>query len=153
MKKVLVPLDGSKLAEEALPYALNILEPDGSIVLVCAVEAPDAPIYGYYSLATVADYEETPGNILPFARNYLESVAERLTEQHLNVTIDPEIGDPSEVITLAAARYHVDTIVMSTHGRSGISRWLLGSVADKVLSAKPCPVYIIPSKETSNDKQ
>ncbi len=153
LKQVLVPLDGSKLAEEALDYALNIVEPNGKVILVCAVEVPDVSVYGgYYSPSAAAEYKEAEGSLLPFARNYLQGIADRLTQQHLSVKVETEIGDPAEIISLIACKHHVDAIVMSTHGRSGISRWIFGSVANKVLNAKPCPVFIIPSKEAQKPK-
>ena len=147
LKNVLVPLDGSKLAEAALEHALNIVEPKGKITLVSAIEVPDVPIYGYYPPASVPDYEEAKDNLLPYARHYLQGIADNLTEHGFSVRIEAEIGDPAQVITEIAQKHQVNAIVMSTHGRSGLSRWLFGSVTNKVLSAKPCPVYVIPSAE------
>jgi nucleotide-binding universal stress UspA family protein len=147
LKHVLVPLDGSKLAEAALEHALDIVEPNGRITLVSAIEVPDVPVYGYYPPASVPDYEEAKDNLLPYARHYLEGIADHLIEHHFTVKIEAEIGDPAQIITEIAQKNQVDAIVMSTHGRSGLSRWLFGSVTNKVLSAKPCPVYVIPSKE------
>lgn len=149
LKNVLVPLDGSKLAEAALEHALSVVEPNGKITLVSAIEVPDVPIYGYYPPASVPDYEEAKDNLLPYARHYLQGIADRLVEQGFAVRIEAEIGDPAQVITEIAQKHQVDAIVMSTHGRSGLSRWLFGSVTNKVLSAKPCPVYVIPSTENS----
>ncbi len=147
LKHVLVPLDGSKLAEEAIPHALNIIGAEGKITLVSAVEVPDVPIYGYYPPATVPDYETAKSDLLPYARHYLEGIAENLTKQQIDVAIEARVGEPADVISETAEKYQVDAIVMSTHGRSGLSRWLFGSVTNKVLSAKPCPVYVVPSKE------
>lgn len=144
---VLVPLDGSSLAEEALKHALNIVEQKGRITLVSAVEVPDVPVYGYYPPVSVPDYEKTKSELLPYARHYLEGVAKSLQANDVQVAFEAEVGDPADVITKAAEKYHVDAIVMSTHGRSGISRWLFGSVTNKVLGTKVCPVYVIPSIE------
>lgn len=152
LKKVLVPLDGSPLAEEALEHALNILEPNGTVVLISAVEVPEVPIYGYYPPAAGQDYNDVRKNLLPYAKDYLAGMADKLTKQHIEVAVQTEIGDPAEVITRTAEKFHVDAIVMSTHGRSGISRWLFGSVTNKVLSGKACPVYVIPSHEMSVNK-
>jgi len=85
--------------------------------------------------------------MLPQAKNYLEGIARRIQKNDLTVAIDVQIGEPADVIIAAAEKYHVEAIVMSTHGRSGFSRWLFGSVTNKVLAAKPCPVYVVPSKE------
>ena len=62
------------------------------------------------------------------------------------VGVEVHVGEPANVIVETAERLKVDAIVMSTHGRSGLSRWLFGSVTNKVLSANVCPVYVIPSK-------
>jgi nucleotide-binding universal stress UspA family protein len=148
LKHVVIPLDGSNLAEDAIEHALNIVEPNGKITLVSAVEVPDVPIYGYYPATVGNDYEEANNQLLPYARHYLQGIADDLSHRGFIVKIEAQIGDPAQVITDTAEKYKVDAIVMSTHGRSGLSRWLFGSVANKVLSAKLCPVYIIPSKET-----
>lgn len=147
LNHVLVPLDGSKLAEEALPHALNILAPGGKITLLSAVDVPEVPMYGYYPPTTVPDYEAANQELLPQARTYLENIARQLGQDNIQIALEAQIGDPAEVITEAAGKYHVDAIVMSTHGRSGLGRWLFGSVTQKVLSAKPCPVYVIPSRD------
>jgi len=147
LKHVLVPLDGSKLAEDALQHALNLLGPEGKVTLVSAVDIPEVPIYGYYPPTTVPDYESAKDDLLPQAKSYLEGIAGGLEKQGVTVNIEAHVGEPAHVITEIAQKYHVDAIVMSTHGRSGLSRWLFGSITNKVLSAKPCPVYVIPSHQ------
>lgn len=147
LNHVLVPLDGSNLAEEALKHALNIVDHKGKITLISAVEVPDVPVYGYYPPVSVPDYEKTKSELLPYARHYLEGVAKRLQEYGVQVVFEAEVGEPSDVITRLAEKHGVDAIVMSTHGRSGISRWLFGSVTNKVLGTKVCPVFVIPSVE------
>lgn len=148
LKHVLVPLDGSKLAEEAIAHALDVVSPEGRITLVCAIEVPDVPVYGYYPPVTVPDYESTKNELLPIARHYLDGLASDLTKNGVKTAFEVTMGDPVTIITETAERLHVDAIVMSTHGRSGISRFLFGSVTNKILGAKICPVFVIPSKET-----
>lgn len=147
LRHILVPLDGSKLAEEALQPAIDILGSEGTITLVSAVDVPEIPIYSYYPPATIPDYEAAKKDLLPQARIYLEGVAKKIARDHLNVTIEAQIGEPAEIILKAAEKHHVDAIVMSTHGRSGFSRWLFGSITNKVLSAKAYPVYVIPNPQ------
>lgn len=147
LKHVLVPLDGSKLAEEALDHAVNILCPGGSITLLAAVDVPEVPVYGYYPPATVPDFQSTVEELVPQARHYLEQVASRVQTSELTVNVEAEIGEAADVIAETAARLKVDAIVMSTHGRSGLSRWLFGSVTNKVLGTRCCPVYVIPSRQ------
>ncbi|MBC6936932.1 MAG: universal stress protein [Chloroflexi bacterium] len=148
LKHVLVPLDGSKLAEEALEHAVNIICPDGKITLLSAVDVPEVPIYGYYPPATVPDYQSTVEDLLPQAKNYLEQIAKGLEGPGIAVEIEVHIGEPSQVIAETAVRLKVDAIVMSTHGRSGLSRWLFGSVTNKVLGTRCCPVFVIPSRQS-----
>ncbi len=150
LKHILVPLDGSKLAEEALEHALNIIGPKGKITLLSAVDIPEVPVYGYYPPATMPDFEATIKDLLPQADAYLKSIAKRLESDNVEVSIEAQIGDPAEVIAETALKHHIDAIVMSTHGRSGLSRWLFGSVTSKVLDAKACPVYVVPSKGKQN---
>lgn len=147
LRHVLVPLDGSQLAEDALEHAKQIVDPKGKITLVAAVDVPEVPLYGYYPAVTTPDFESATGEMLPQAKHYLETIATRIATDELTVSTTAQIGEPADVIIAAAEKYQVDAIVMSTHGRSGLSRWLFGSVTSKVLSAKPCPVFVIPSKE------
>lgn len=143
---VLVPLDGSRLAEEALEHAKRIVNHEGKITLLTAVDVPEIPMYGLYPPATIPDYQAAIEDALPQARAYLEQIAKDLTGAGYKVTFDAQIGDAAEVIARMAQELRVDAIVMSTHGRSGLNRWLFGSVTSKVLSAKVCPVFVIPSK-------
>ncbi len=147
LKHVLVPLDGSKLAEEAIASALEVVAPDGKITLVCAVEVPEVPVYGYYPPVTMPDYEETKDELVPVARHYLEGLASDMTKNGTFTRFEVTMGDPVTVISETAERLNVDAIVMSTHGRSGISRFLFGSVTNKILEAKVCPVFVVPSKK------
>ena len=147
LKHVLVPLDGSKLAEEAIASALQVVAPDGKITLVCAVEVPEVPVYGYYPPVTMPDYQETKDELVPVARHYLEGLAADMTKNGTSTRFEVTMGDPVTVITETAERLQVDAIVMSTHGRSGISRFLFGSVTNKILEAKVCPVFVVPSKK------
>ncbi|MCC6893648.1 MAG: universal stress protein [Anaerolineae bacterium] len=147
LNHVLVPLDGSPLAEDALKHALDVVAPNGKITLVCAVETPDMLVYGYYPAVTAPNYETTKNELLPYAKHYIEGMAKDLIKQGYAVRQEVKLGDAATVITNIAEKQHVDAIVMSTHGRSGISRFLFGSVTSKVLEAKVCPVFVVPSKQ------
>lgn len=146
LKHVLVPLDGSKLAEQALEHATRIIQPGGKITLIAAVELPEMPIYDYYPPVNRMEYERAEEELLPFATHYLEGIADDLKKRGFQVSIKSQVGNAADAITDMACRYQVDAIVMSTHGRSGLQRWLYGSVTNKVLDARPCPVYVVPSK-------
>jgi nucleotide-binding universal stress UspA family protein len=147
-KHILVPLDGSALAETALEPAKQLVAADGSITLLMVVPPADIPIYDYYPvpLAVVRDYETSMHEAVPFTREYLERVAQPISESlHIQVNVRVEIGDPANTIVEVAKQLKPDAIVMSTHGRSGITRWLFGSVTQKVLAAATCPILVIPN--------
>lgn len=147
---VLVPLDGSQLAEMALEQAKKLLGPDGRLTLLSVFDLPEYPIYGYYPTPLIVeetDYQTATRDLLPKAKEYLEKIAAPLREENLWVDVVAEIGEPAAVIVETAQRLRVDAICMSTHGRSGFSRWLFGSVTNKVLTATPCPVLVVPGRK------
>lgn len=157
LKYVLVPLDGSKLAESALDYALQIVAPGGKVVLVSIVQLPQYPIYDFYPAPSPvsAQVEATMSDAIPIAKDYLERIAERIEKQGLSAQIEVEAGDPAEVITRRARELNVDIVVMSTHGRSGLGRLLFGSVTQKVLGSTVTPVLVVPNvqKEKSAEAE
>lgn len=147
LNHLLVPLDGSTLAAEAITHARNLIAPGGKLTLVAAVEVPEMPIYGYYPAVSVPDYEHTIADLVPAAKHYLDGVADDLRKDGFQVRVEAQIGDPAETIIELAKKHQAEAIVISTHGRSGLSRWLFGSVTQRVLEAKICPVYVIPSRQ------
>jgi nucleotide-binding universal stress UspA family protein len=154
LNHVLVPLDGSVLAETAIPEAKRILAVNGHITLVTAVDMPQVPLYGFdmpMALATSsrASVEETVNQ----AHAYLEKVAAELRQEGFRVNVAASMGEAATVIVETAHKNHVDAIVICTHGRSGISRWLFGSVTGKVLSAAHCPIYVVPNLRKEESTQ
>lgn len=143
LRQVLVPLDGSPLAESALNYAGQITDKTSMVQLLVV-------------LANVDNFfVPTPNSVkkmdeqLASARQYLQGVAKRLhSDFGANTAIEVKVGDPAQTIVEAAERKQVDAIIMSTHGRSGVDRVIFGSVAQKVLQLTPCPVFVIPGRET-----
>jgi nucleotide-binding universal stress UspA family protein len=151
LKHILVPLDGSQVAERALDYAQNLLSATTRITLLMAIDPPDVIPYGTYGgspdgglIESRIDYQKLADDMYSQGSAYLERIASDLKGRGLHVAWKTEIGAAVDVIVEAARAEQVDTIVMSTHGRSGLTRWLLGSVTQKVLAAAPCPVYVIP---------
>lgn len=147
--KILVPLDGSKLAECALPHVeelargYNIRE----VILVSATEqvhartrAPEA-LELYHSAGP--EVTVTFGKKQGEAQRYLNRVAEKLKTKGIKARTEILPWPPAEAIASYAQRDSADIIVMSTHGRSGPSRWAYGSVADKVLRSSCVPVLLI----------
>ncbi len=150
LKHVLVPLDGSRLAQSALDYALKLLGEHGKITLVTVLQQPDVPIYDFYPVTVtpqVKDYEVSFGETISRAQDYLKRLAADIQDKYpYEIDTEVEAGDAATVIVESAEKLHVDAVVMSTHGRSGLSRWLFGSVTQKVLAASACPVLVIPPK-------
>jgi nucleotide-binding universal stress UspA family protein len=144
IRKILVPLDGSRLAEKALPYAQSLAEKyEAELILVQAIPpAIVMPIGEFgvlpHDLGPVRDAEAQT------AAEYLEELEEKLRAEGLTcrslVLKDLEVAD---AIVDIASEESVDVIVKTTHGRSGLSRWVYGSVATKVLQQAPCPVFLI----------
>lgn len=147
IRRLLVPLDGSKLAEAVLDPAARIArQVDGSIELLRAVDPAIAE--SPYIPATVDDAQPYYERRRIEAGDYLTSVAERLRADGVDVTeVGIRDGSPSSII-LARAREGADMVAMATHGRSGLERWLLGSVSDKVVRGADMPVLLVrPSHE------
>ena len=144
-KKMLVPLDGSELAEVVLPYAGELagrLNLDAIVLHVCVPEEREfLPLHRAYVQQTA--------NIVRGQANEarLESCKGKARLQpggRLDGTRgELAVGHPAEEILRYADENDIDFILMATHGRSGIRRWAMGSVADKVLRAAKVPVWLV----------
>ncbi len=121
---VLIPLDGSPLAEKAIDYVQHVVRPQGKVTLLTAI----------------------PPDKGDEARAYLETLAARLKLNGFETQIELRAGDPAAVITDFALHSSLDAIIMCTHGRSGLERVLHGSVTAEVLSVTPCPVLVVPNR-------
>ncbi|MCA9881515.1 MAG: universal stress protein [Anaerolineae bacterium] len=149
LNHILVPLDASELAETALPYAEEIVAEGGKITLLMVVEEletdvvtqEDASIF----LTTVSHTgRERNERARRYANDYLARTIQNITREHIRIETHVLGGNPASEIIDYARSGAVDAIVISTHGRTGISRWLMGSVTQKVINAAPCPVFMIP---------
>jgi nucleotide-binding universal stress UspA family protein len=139
-KKILVPLDGSELAKKALDHAEKLAKTfDAEIILFQVV--PFMPIYGSPELVTPLIVDEKQKEV---AERYLTNLAEEMKKRGHKVTSMVRTGQQVavEIIDFAKER-GADLIVMCTHGRSGITRWVLGSVAHKVLTRAETPILLI----------
>jgi len=156
-KKILVPLDGSKLAECALPHAEELAKgcTAAQVILITVTEqvqgqtrAPEAEELHRSTDSTEfrrARSEMTVifGKKQKQAERYLRRIAEKLESKGVKVHTEMLFWPPAEAIASYAKQNGADIIVMSSHGRSGVSRWAYGSVADKVLRSSCVPVLII----------
>lgn len=154
LKHILLPLDGSELAEKAIIHTTRILDAGSRITLLIVIDTPETLAFNLYALQpgppgsamreSAVDYQHISDEMMHSGRNYLEGKQKALQQQGYQVDILAEYGAPADVIVETAERLKVDAIAISTHGRSGLSRWILGSVTSRVISAAPCPVYVIP---------
>jgi len=136
-KRILVPLDGSELAEQALPHARYLADAfQAGLILLRVVET--TPYTGNHAHVMAAHFE-----VQQMAQAYLEQMAAQLREHGYRVDRQILSGTAAETILACAEDQGADLIVMSTHGRSGIGRWVFGSVADKVLRGAGIPVLLI----------
>jgi len=142
-QKILAPLDGSELAERALEHIKIVTEGSraSKVVLLQVIPWPAHPAH------TLSDelIRSEGGKAEADARDYLARVADSLKADGIAVEIDIAHGGAAEGILDYAKKNKVNLIVMSTHGRSGVSRWFFGSVAERVLRHSVIPVLIVPS--------
>ena len=156
-KKILVPLDGSKLAECALPHAEELAKGYSTeeVMLISVTEqvqgrtrAPEAQ--ELYRSSDKPEFQGasreitvTFGKKQRQAQRYLGRIAKKLETKGIKVRTEVLFWPPAEAIASYAEDNGADIIVMSSHGHSGLSRWAHGSVADKVLRASRVPVLIV----------
>lgn len=138
--RILVPLDGSQLAERALEPALEMARAtDAEIILLEAVQDSLAPVpEAHYNVPARETYRSAITSM-----RYLQEVAARVRPQVRKVRWHVEEGDPIDAILSFAHHQDVDLIVMGTHGRSGVSRVVMGSVAEKVSLTTHRPVMLV----------
>lgn len=148
-ERLLVPLDGSDLAEEALPIASKLAQAFNGLIILYSVTrnyyvAVDTSATTYTEM--LLDLED---QMLEESENYLNGHREALQKSGLRAEVLVEEGENVAGLILAAAeRLAVDIIIMSTHGRGGVRRWVFGSVADKVLQHTTIPVLLVRKAES-----
>jgi nucleotide-binding universal stress UspA family protein len=145
-KTILVPLDGSERAEYALPLTARLAHhADGTLVLIRVVNvatdywpAIAAPYPSALQAAIDGELED--------ATAYLQRVAASTELAGLNVITTTMYGSAAPVIVAAAVEYHADLIVMCSHGRTGVTHAIMGSVAEKIARHTTVPVLVIREK-------
>jgi len=138
--KLVVALDGSECADHALELALTLAKAGGGKLAICSVADP-APLYGSLEPAAMAEHA-----LLEINRN-----AERIVDEGtakaaaVGVAAQGKVleGEPVREIVKHAAAEHADAIVIGTHGRSGLTRLLMGSIAEGVLRSASMPVLTV----------
>jgi nucleotide-binding universal stress UspA family protein len=164
LQKILVPLDGSDLAEAAIPYVREISQRCDplEVIPLQVVRPPQGRTATVFKSADAEFPEPQPGSEAdietarhPICRDQeiasaraeakaaLTPIAHRLRSDNISVRVAVVFGRPAQEIVKFAEEEDMDLGAMCTHGRSGLSRWILGSVADKVLRDTHLPVLLV----------
>lgn len=149
-QRLLVPVDFSDSSVRALRHAMELAaEPGGSLTILHVVPAD----YGWLGIGR----EESGGldkSLQSQARDRLLALADAEGHEDVRVDLEVRLGRPAEEIVAAATESKCDLIVLSTHGHTGLDRYLIGSVADRVARLAPCPVLLVrPGKPSPDRKQ
>ena len=153
-KRLLVPLDGSRLGSRALTYASEVAHHFGAEVVLIQVVKPATPVAtttgmtpGIASPSTAeltvqVALEEDKRNTA-HAKRYLSGKVREIRSRDIKASYQVVVGDPAQSIMDFAQKEHIDLVVMSTHGKSGLKRAIMGSVADAVIRESGKPVLVI----------
>ncbi|MBN2031701.1 MAG: universal stress protein [Deltaproteobacteria bacterium] len=143
-KKIMVPLDGSELAECVLPHVEAFIKgfDISDVVLVRVVEPETLPyrVEGGVDPQMIAEKE---GSRKSAAKDYVDRIAKRFSHEGTTVHAEAIIGRVTESLADYAEENDVDLFIIATHGRSGVTRWVMGSVADKLLRSAGVPVLMV----------
>ena len=149
-KHIMVPLDGSELAECVLPHVEMIVKScqlPPTITLIRVITP--LKLYGGLDFGGVVEYispsqiQQLEDNARKSAQDYLATQISRLKDMGITATAVVTFGIAAEALTNYAEKNGVDLIVIATHGRSGISEWFWGSVAERVLKTSKIPVLMV----------
>ncbi len=147
-KRILTPLDGSETGGAAMHDAEALaLKSGASIVLVHVLPAPHAIEARWLG----PEFSEFVKAMHDAGQKYLDKVEARLSSRGIDVKVRIVSGDPAGKIIEVAREEKADLIAMSTHGRSGIARWVLGSVADKILHESKIPMWLVRPRQIIKD--
>lgn len=159
-QKILVPLDGSRFASRAMKYAVEIARQFDAEIILMQVEKPTTPIAatdgpqpGIQSPAAakvaVQIALDEDKRKLSKARRYLSRKVREIKGKKISCSYHVNTGDPAKSIILYSQKKKIDLIIMTSHGKSGIVRAVMGSVADEVVRNSGKPVLVIrPNKRS-----
>lgn len=155
-KNILLTLDGSDLARQALPHAVGLAAHYGAkLTLIQVVPGLEQVVWVEYADPVglnMTSLEESISKSVELARSALNELASGLSAERIAINVVVEAGNAADQIIRYAHDKKIDLIVMSTHGRSGLSRLIYGSVAGRVLSHATCPVLLIPAQTAAEEK-
>ena len=141
VNSILVPLDGSPLAEQSLPWACDLAERYGAQLILFRVGIlPDV-----WSLQDAPEMESRMDELESQCMKYLAEVQVKIS---LPVKSEYAVGNATQRIVERSTQPDVSLIVMNSHGRDGLTRWMIGSVAEKVARHAACPVLLVRKPES-----
>ena len=145
-RRIMVPLDGSDLAECVISYVEDfIVQGQVEFIVFVRVVKPVIPPAGFDESITYLpeDWSKWESEKKTSAEDYLKKVVSRLKQNGVKFQTEVLVGIIGDSLLDYIKANDFNLIVISTHGRSGLSRWVRGSVADKILSASPIPVLMV----------
>ena len=143
-RRILLALDGSEMAEQALSAAVHHAKKFQSEMYLIRVVSPLIKSF-QTGMATLSAIEKTEEQLRVIAEDYLEGIAKKVREDNVEVRIITRIGIPYKEIISVSDQNKIDLIVMCTRGESGFTRWMLGSNTDYVIRGASVPVLAVPA--------
>lgn len=140
IKQILVPIDFSPTSEHALDYAIDFAKKVGAKITV--MHAYELPVYGFPDGALVAT-ADVAARILQSAQAGLQAAVEKHKGEGVEMTSILRDGPPPEEVAAVAKLTKADLVILGTHGRRGLRRAIMGSVAEEVIRACECPVLTV----------
>jgi nucleotide-binding universal stress UspA family protein len=147
-KRILLPLDGSAMAEQALPHALAVASHFGAELILLRILEPFPHIRGISATELAAIREQTE----EWAHAYFGRITAELEGQPVPILTAMIEGRPSVAIMQFAENNAIDLIVICSRGRSGLSRWLMGGVADRVVRGATVPVLLVQARGAKSEE-
>ena len=152
--RLVLPVDGSPLAAESLPFATTLAQRLGApILLVRSVNVAELmpPAVGMGEAIPFEMYDQAEREMRGDAEKYLQDVAAKLRADGLNVTAQVLFGPPASAIS--EVTHPGDLVILVSHERSGIARWLMGSVAEQLVRIDEAPVVLVPASGAAYDDE
>ncbi|ADJ15625.1 universal stress protein [Halalkalicoccus jeotgali] len=138
--RILVPIDESEQSETAFEYALETF-PEASITVLHAIDPRELRTYG--GVEGWIDMDELAAQRRAYAQRLVDEAREHADERGITLSTAVETGKPARTVVEFVKDNDIDHVVIGSHGRSGVSRVLLGSVAERVVRRSPVPVTIV----------
>jgi nucleotide-binding universal stress UspA family protein len=149
-RRILVPVDFSDSSARALGHAAGLAAESGRSLIVVHVVPAD---YGWLGIGR-DELRDLDRSLQRQAADRLRTFADENVGHKVPADLEVRVGQPAEEIVMAARESKCDSIVISTRGLTGLDRYLIGSVADRVARLAPCPVVLVrPGKRSPDRKQ